>query len=442
MRAATSGRPVYALTLGPTGGKVRRVSVVKSSVKSAPVKKTGEKQWWSRRNAGEWITIPEAARELDVYPSSLYNHSKLLSPWLDYNDDGELVLHKNALTYPANQSRFKAARINKSMREHKIEDQAKRQEERLAREKDGRQARFDDAVQKVVAESKPKSDAMGAIDEETWLSTTKLRSEYGIPTHRLYMNHDLLREYIVKPDGKHYFYHRSLLENHVIMQYLKRPRGEMSSPPAKSTAKKAAKSAVEVVASAPDIDHAALPTPEITPMAVNRKVYCKELDRTYDSITLAAKAIGTRREALSKALRAGQRCRGYTFTYVDDGHEAPVQRKEKRAPTGCAVPKKVFCVDLNRAFNSLQEGAEAIGSTASALSAALRFGHRCKGHVFKYVDDPQRSDVQTRPVYCRELDKIFPSITAAAKAVNRSVPTMLGAIEKNYLCGGYHFTYA
>ena len=119
-----------------------------------------------------------------------------------------------------------------------------------------------------------------------------------------------------------------------------------------------------------------------------------------------------------------------------------MHRKEKKVPTGCAVPKKVFCVDLNRAFNSLQEGAEAIGSTASALSAALRYGHRCKGHIFKYVDDPQRPDVQTRPVYCKELDKIFPSVTAAAKAVNRSVSTMISAIEKNYLCGGYHFAYA
>lgn len=435
MRAATSGRPVYALTLGPTGGKVRRVSVVKSSVKSAPVKKTGEKQWWSRRNAGEWITIPEAARELDVYPSSLYNHSKLLSPWLDYNDDGELVLHKNALTYPANQSRFKAARINKSMREHKIEDQAKRQEERLAREKDGKQARFDDAVQKVVAESKPKSDAMGAIDEETWLSTTKLRSEYGIPTHRLYMNHDLLREYIVKPDGKHYFYHRSLLENHVIMQYLKRPRGEMSSPPAKSTAKKAAKSAVEVVASAPDIDHAAPPTPEITPMAVNRKVYCKELDRTYDSITLAAKAIGTRREALSKALRAGQRCRGYTFTYVDGNEELPMWNT-------VGVIAKALGIGRSTVIRHADE--LPIGMMVTQRNGTRLF-HRdvLSSEIWRRVKNGDNyCNGAAKPVKCKETGRVFASLSAAAKAFGLPTTSVSTATRKGQRCGGYTFEYA
>lgn len=291
-----------------------------------------------------------------------------------------------------------------------------------------------------------------AVTAAKWYSGRELLTEYGISEHRLYNHRDLIKQYIAKPDGIHYRYHEAMLKNEEVMKILQRPPryrcSDVQLVATEITARLKTKAELAIAAESEPAPMAAEApaqleeSPEIVPIKVERRVYCKELDRTYDSITLAAKAIGARREALSKALRAGQRCRGYTFTYVDDGHETPVQRKEKRAPTGCAVPKKVFCVDLNRAFNSLQEGAEAIGSTASALSAALRFGHRCKGHVFKYVDDPQRSDVQTRPVYCRELDKIFPSITAAAKAVNRSVPTMLGAIEKNYLCGGYHFTYA
>ena len=284
-----------------------------------------------------------------------------------------------------------------------------------------------------------------------WWTAAEVAIELGIARQKIYGNNSALSQYISRPDGKHFLYHRDLFEDKQAVAMLK----GMPQLPAARQQNSAKiqnvepvvceeKKPVEVAAATEATNRAepAETSAEAQPIVVNRKVYCKELDRTFDSVTDGAKAIGTRRESLSKALRAGQRCRGYTFTYVDKEHEAPVHRKEKKVPTGCAVPKKVFCVDLNRAFNSLQEGAEAIGSTASALSAALRYGHRCKGHIFKYVDDPQRPDAQTRPVYCRELDKIFPSVTAAAKAVNRSVSTMISAIEKNYLCGGYHFAYA
>lgn len=286
-----------------------------------------------------------------------------------------------------------------------------------------------------------------------WYSGCELLTEYGIPAHRLYGYREQIKRYIAKPDGVHYRYHEAMLSDSAVMELLTKPvryrntskRGVAAEILARLKANAelaiAADSApVPVVAAAPAQPEEST---EIAPIKVERKVYCKELDRTYDSITLAAKAIGTRREALSKALRAGQRCRGYTFTYVTEEHKEPALKQDKG--TGCIMPRKVFCEETGSTFDSIAEAAKTFGVHPKTLSRALKDGKRCKNHSFTYVDSVEPAEIprqHTRPVYCKELDRTFPSVSAAAKAVNRSVPTLIGAIKHDFLCGGYHFIYA
>lgn len=49
-----------------------------------------------------------------------------------------------------------------------------------------------------------------------------------------------------------------------------------------------------------------------------KKVRCVELDRIFDSVSEASKAIGCQRPNLSTAIAKGKRCGGYTFHYYYD----------------------------------------------------------------------------------------------------------------------------
>lgn len=49
-----------------------------------------------------------------------------------------------------------------------------------------------------------------------------------------------------------------------------------------------------------------------------------------------------------------------------------------------------------------------------------------------------------KPVYCIELDKTFPSVTAAARALNISQPNLSSCVRSHgkYTVGGYHWKFA
>lgn len=462
MNIGKLGEGVYLLTIGPSGRTIKPAKMAKA-VKKTQIASDVRRLWgWRPQNADEWMTIPEAAKKLGVYPSSLYYHTKRLEPWLDRNDKGEVVLHKDALVHPANQAAFNAARINRQMAQHKKEDQWKRSREHSQRSQDAAKARMEAKIAAAVAEATAK-DATSA----DWLSTAKLREEYHIPTHRLYVVRDLLKEYIAKPDGAHYLYHKSLLDNPLWMQYLTRPFGQEMVPPSCDGKSKTAESqSVRPVEAKPEVVEVAVASEAINkaelaesqaaaqPIVVNRKVYCKELDRTFDSVTDGAKAIGVRREILSKSLRAGHKCHGYTFEYVKaETNEVNADRTETAKEValspnwrGGTRPKKVLCVDLGVTFPSIAEAARATGCSTVALGSALKNGRECVGHTFRYVDPQNEKEgtgaSQGRPVYCVEMNKTFPSVHAAARAVDRAVSTLVQAIKYNFRCGGYHFAYA
>lgn len=440
MNIGKLGEGVYLLTIGPSGRTIKPAKMAKA-VKKTQIASDVRRLWgWRPQNADEWMTIPEAAKKLGVYPSSLYYHTKRLEPWLDRNDKGEVVLHKDALVHPANQAAFNAARINRQMAQHKKEDQWKRSREHSQRSQDAAKARMEAKIAAAVAEATAK-DATSA----DWLSTAKLREEYHIPTHRLYESHDLLKEYISRPDGLHYLYHKSLLNNGLLMQYLTRPLGQEMAPPscdgksktAESQRVKPVEAKLEVVevAAASEATNTAEPAESqaaTQPIVVNRKVYCKELDRTFDSVTDGAKAIGVRREILSKSLRAGHKCHGYTFEYVDEESGLPM-------------------------WNMLDKIAKAIG--VSTYSVYTRKSKLPAGMVIQqdgktvYHRDVVKLSLwdqvkknrelnQPQPIYIRELNQTMKTLTAASRKLHCSSADIRRSIETGTQCKGYTLSYA
>ena len=76
MNIGKLGEGVYLLTIGPSGRTIKPAKMAKA-VKKTQIASDVRRLWgWRPQNADEWMTIPEAAKKLGVYPSSLYYHTK------------------------------------------------------------------------------------------------------------------------------------------------------------------------------------------------------------------------------------------------------------------------------------------------------------------------------------------------------------------------------
>ena len=426
---------VYTLTISPHGESLRKIRVVKSVAKHAGTTHPTTYRW-SPKTASEWLTISEAAAKLDVYSSSLYHHTTRLAPWLDRNSRNEVVLHRDALTAPCNQDAFRAAQINRSMATHKRAEQNERQLARSRRYQEQRKNNIEAKIAAAVADATRESKRQNDVVAD-WLPAQQLRYEYHIPIHRLYESHDMLKKYISKPDGFHYLYHKSLLNDGPLMQYLTRPRREVGVPPSdnntsKSEAVKESNGEPVAATVTGTKDEPTIDAVQAPPIKVNRKVYCKELYRTFNSITDAAKAIGVRRESLSKALRAGQRCHGYTFEYVDEESGLPM-------------------------WNSLYDIAKAIGVSSCSVhsrkdklptgmvvqqeKATLYHRDIVKLPLWEQVKKNRELN-RPQPIYIKELDQTMKTLTAAAKKLHCSSTDIHNAIKEGVTCKGYTLSYA
>ena len=294
-----------------------------------------------------------------------------------------------------------------------------------------------------------------------WWTASELAIEFGVPVAKIYQSNQWLAPYISKPDGKHYLYHRDVFQDKQVVDIVKGvpflPAASKVSPaPTREAKAQKPKTQVAEVVDTKREEKPVEAKPEIAeavaaseaanvsepaetyaaaaPIVVNRKVYCKELDRTFDSVTDGAKAIGVRREILSKSLRAGHKCHGYTFEYVDEENSLPmwltadaiakqlgisrssVVRHTRElpetmvSPHGNAsyrfhrdvlslpiwedvknganrlfAPKVVRCKETGEIFASQGDAAHAFNTTAGAISAAIRRKHRCNGFTFEAV---------------------------------------------------------
>lgn len=136
-----------------------------------------------------------------------------------------------------------------------------------------------------------------------------------------------------------------------------------------------------------------------------KSVVCLTDGKTFDSAREAAEFYGIGEVGISDCCRGtAATTHGRTFQYVGEPH--PFIPKE--IPT-----KKVYCIDLNLTFDSLEEARNYFGAPHKDHISRVCRGERkfYKGHILKYVDG---CDVTYTPVIIMETEQIFSSIDECA----------------------------
>ncbi|QIW21203.1 GIY-YIG nuclease family protein [Bacillus thuringiensis] len=103
-----------------------------------------------------------------------------------------------------------------------------------------------------------------------------------------------------------------------------------------------------------------------------RKVYCIELDKTWDTIKEAAGELNIHRDSIRHNCKGiNKTAGGYHFQYADN---KPVNNKKNIDVSGGKNPRarKVFCKELNKTWDSIKECAKEIGVTPQAISKVCR----------------------------------------------------------------------
>ena len=285
-----------------------------------------------------------------------------------------------------------------------------------------------------------------------WWTASELAIAFGVSVSKIYQSNQWLAPYISKPDGKHYLYHRDVFQDKRVADIVKgvpflpaasrvnrtgtqetRPQQAQKQDTEIAETKAEERSAeVEAVSGETNKAEPAESQAATQPIVVNRKVYCKELDCAFDSVTDGAKAIGVRREILSKSLRAGHKCHGFTFEYVDE---------ENGLPMWNTVSDIARAIGLSR---------EAVSKYAHGLPTGMVITKRDGTRLFHrdVVSDPIWAKVREnkkmtlpKAVFCEELGKTFPSLVLAANAIGVTKSAITTAIKRNGRCKGYHFSY-
>lgn len=115
-----------------------------------------------------------------------------------------------------------------------------------------------------------------------------------------------------------------------------------------------------------------------------RKVYCIELDKTWDTVKEASTGLGINKDSISHNCRGvNKSAGGYHFKYVDD-KEIHVNRDVNGSLNPRA--RKVFCIELNRQWDTLKDCAEEIGVTPQMISKVCRGERKTANNFhFKYI---------------------------------------------------------
>lgn len=288
-----------------------------------------------------------------------------------------------------------------------------------------------------------KQENVSEFPVKDWWTAAEVAIELGIARQKIYGNNSALSQYISRPDGKHFLYYRDLFEDKQAVAMLK-GMPQLTAARQQNSAKIQnvepvvceEKKHVEVAA-ATEATNRAEPTEtsaEAQPIVVNRKVYCKELDRTFDSVTDGAKAIGVRREILSKSLRAGHKCHGYTFEYVDEESGLPMWN------TVGVIAKKL---GIGRSTVIRHADELPVGMMVTQQNGTRLF-HRDVVHsaVWERVKNGDNYYSSAKPVKCKETGQVFASQNAAAKALGLVQASISAAARNGWHCGGYTFEYA
>jgi group I intron endonuclease len=193
------------------------------------------------------------------------------------------------------------------------------------------------------------------------------------------------------------------------------------------------------------------PTPEdyIIPNSRHVKIYCIELDIIFDTIEDAARYLDVYPSNISGMLRDKHNAvKGYHFAKYDEWILNPNPEKYIRKDKN---KKEIFKVDDGTIYESAADAERKTGICRHNIVSCCRFEtNTAGGYRWMFYEDYLENGIKirknahkVRPVICIETNKIYESISLAAKDINLS-HCSIGAVlnGRNKTAGGYHWKYA
>jgi group I intron endonuclease len=106
--------------------------------------------------------------------------------------------------------------------------------------------------------------------------------------------------------------------------------------------------------------------------------------------------------------------------------------------------KKVICIETGAIYRSIRAAEREING-GGGLALALKHGWKYKGYTWEYIDKKYNNQLLKttccKPVKCIETEKIFKSITEAAKYYNITPRPIMKACQEGRISCGYHWEY-
>ena len=145
---------------------------------------------------------------------------------------------------------------------------------------------------------------------------------------------------------------------------------------------------------------------------------------------------------------------------VSEETRRKISEANKGKQTGKDSPRaiKIYCVELDNYFDTVEEAGKYVGCSNTNISSVLRGKSKtAKGYHWLYADEVNEENINNvlseeynkcivnhpsaTKVYCVELDMYFNTITEASKYVGcNNISKVLRGNNKT--CGGYHWLYA
>ena len=130
------------------------------------------------------------------------------------------------------------------------------------------------------------------------------------------------------------------------------------------------------------------------------KVYCVELDMYFDSVTEASEYIGCCKQYISAVLKGRSKtAKGYHFIYANEVNEENINKVMSEEYNNSKREIKIYCVELDKYFDSITEGAEYVGCSYSSVRNVLTgWTKTCKGMHWVYAEDVEKLGIENKEV--------------------------------------------
>ncbi len=194
-----------------------------------------------------------------------------------------------------------------------------------------------------------------------------------------------------------------------------------------------------------------------SPEGMRKGIRCIETNETYPSMAQAARVRGISPASLTLHMRGDHKtCDGCHWEWTgnagaaiyetSEGVKSTFRGNKKRQQEANHGPRAaVKCVETGEIFPSLTAAGARYGVDKRAIYSAVERGIVAATYHWVRLGPKRKHNARgtrTTPVKCVETGVVYPSLTAAAKALGlRTASSVWCAIHRNELAGGYHWAY-